>query len=136
MGFYYGAITRKRKKASNPNDQLIITNYKENGKGHEIKEGVGSSFVFWILVVFSSFLSQFKEGCYFLKREEEGKKKKKKRVVGGKLNKITTTTKKKKKNQKKAKKNYTFFLSKLIDFIIEIKHYRSYNIPNAFHLKF
>ena len=110
MGFYYGAITRKRKKASNPNDQLIITNYKENGKGHEIKEGVGSSFVFWILVVFSSFLSQFKEGCYFLKREEEGKKKKKKRVVGGKLNKITTTTKKKKKNQKKAKKKL-YFLS-------------------------
>ena len=101
MGFYYGAITRKRKKASNPNDQLIITNYKENGKGHEIKEGVGvgSSFVFWILVVFSSFLSQFKEGCYFLKREEEGKKKKKKRVVGGKLNKITTTTKKKSKKK-------------------------------------
>ena len=135
MGFYYGAITRKRKKASNPNDQLIITNYKENGKGHEIKEGVGSSFVFWILVVFSSFLSQFKEGCYFLKREEEGKKKKKKRVVGGKLNKITTTTKKK-KSEKSKKKNYTFFLSKLIDFIVEIKHYRSYNIPNAFHLKF
>ena len=107
MGFYYGAITRKRKKASNPNDQLIITNYKENGKGHEIKEGVGvgSSFVFWILVVFSSFLSQFKEGCYFLKREKEEIKN---RVVGGKLNKITTTTKKKKSEKSKKK---LYFLS-------------------------
>ena len=82
MGFYYGAITRKRKKASNPNDQLIITNYKENGKGHEIKEGVGSSFVFRILVVFSSFLSQFKEGCYFLNREQEEEEKKKKESLG------------------------------------------------------
>lgn len=73
MGFYYGAITRKRKKASNTNDQLIITNYKENGKGHEIKEGVGSSFVFWILVVFSSFLTPFKEGCYLLKKRRRRK---------------------------------------------------------------
>lgn len=73
MGFYYGAITRKRKKASNTNDQLIITNYKENGKGHEIKEGVWSSFVFWILVVFSSFLTQFKEGCYLLKKRRRRK---------------------------------------------------------------
>ncbi len=45
-------VVSRKTKRKHTNDQFIIVKYKEKGKGHEIKEGMGPSFAFWDSICF------------------------------------------------------------------------------------